>query len=129
MPSHQTVFHLRLNNSLNWKTFYHRHEKMIQSVRAEETLWQGRAWEAGKIGGGGNYRIKINARVRSMQPTHGMVKLKWYTRSVDIAGPNHHTIVMHPHLLEFLRLYKYNAQTVIDGMLFGDERRHDAVRT
>ena len=36
---------------------------------------------------------------------------------------------MHPHLLKFLRLYKYNAQTVIEGMLFGDERRHDAVRT
>ena len=36
---------------------------------------------------------------------------------------------MHPHLLEFLRLYKYNAQTVIEGMLFGDSQRHDAVRT
>ena len=35
---------------------------------------------------------------------------------------------MHPHLLEFLRLYKYNAQTVIEGMLFGDSRQHDAVR-
>ena len=36
---------------------------------------------------------------------------------------------MHPHLLEILRLYKYNAQTVIEGMLFGDSERHDAVRT
>ena len=36
---------------------------------------------------------------------------------------------MHPHLLEFLRLYKYDAQIVIEGMLFEDSQRHDAVRT
>ena len=108
-------------------TFYLRHEKMIRSVRTEEALWQEHSWEAWKIGARGSYRIKLNARVRSMQPIHDMIR--WYSRSVHVNGSSRHTIVMHPHLLEFLRLYRYNAQTVIEGMLFGDSERHDAVRT
>ena len=51
---------------------------MPQSLRARDHGTH----EEKVVAGRGNYRIKLNARVRQMQPIHDMVK--WYTRSADI---------------------------------------------
>ena len=108
-------------------TFYLRHKDMIRGVRQEETRWQTNAWMAWQEGARGNYRIKLNARVKGMQPIHDMVR--WYSRSVHINGSSRHTIVMHPLLLEYLRLYEYDVRTVIEGMILGNGDRYNAVRS
>ena len=116
-------------------------EGLLNEIRGEEDKWNGTIFAAYYFANSST-RKKMNLRCRNMLYLYDMICFHvvivpqvWtsrrspFDREQRITRTNH-TIVIHPHLLEILRIYQFEhpGRTVVEGLVFGSSERYEATR-
>ena len=52
-----------------------------------------------------------------------IIKSPWHGYSHDDTHTSVHTLVLHPTLLEFMRIHGFGSRTIAEGIMFGDADR------
>jgi hypothetical protein len=123
--------HMGIRIYRTYLTFYVRYRKWLHGARAYQLLLLKKYKDAsnGKVN---NPRKKLNGRIRSMLPVYDLIARYVLVIDVpivirdqlrDIHRP--HTLMIHPTLLAYLRLYGYGYNVVVEGLMYGDANRYD----
>ena len=114
-----------------WITFYLRYRELIHGARANQLRLLTVYHEASK-GKKNNTRSKLNGRIRGMLPIHDMVARYVLVADTPIVICDQlreihrpHTLMIHPMLLAFLRLYGYGYNVIIEGLMYGEASRYE----
>ena len=116
-------------------------EDLLNEIRGEEDKWNGTIFAAYYFANSST-RKKMNLRCRNMLYFYDMICFHvvivprvWtsrrspFDREHRITRSNH-TIVIHPYLLEMLRVYQFEhpGRTIVEGLVFGSSERYEATR-
>ena len=113
----------------SWTTFQIRNESAITEARFDEVAHRHNVHQV-YTGRSGNTKAKLNQRIRQLAFQHNMVKhltmiikSPWHGYSHDDTHTSVHTLVLHPSLLEFMRIHGFGSRTIAEGIMFGDADR------
>lgn len=134
-------FHIDTSNDIfdgrftTWLLYAIRNGEFIQSVRYLEALHR-LAIESAAHCGRSKFREKLNMRLNKMGHTYDLINHltrihdEPWTKPASLrtipAGQeeNPHTIVMHPWLVNHVKMYRLDPRDVIEGIIFGDSNRY-----
>ena len=57
-----------------------------------------------------------------------IIKSPWHGYSHDDTHTSEHTLVLHPTLLEFMRIHGFGTRIIAEGIMFGDADRFAAMK-
>jgi len=118
-----------------WLLYAIRNGEFIQSVRYLEAMHR-LAIESTAHCGRSKFREKLNMRLNKMGHTYDLISHltrihdEPWTKPASLrtipAGQeeNPHTIVMHPWLVNHVKMYRLDPRDVIEGIIFGDSNRY-----
>ena len=123
--------HMGIKIYRTYLTFYVRYRKWLHGARAYQLLLLEKYKEAseGKVN---NPRKKLNGRIRGMLPIHDLIARYVMVISIpivirdqlrDIHRP--HTLMIHPTLLAYLRMYGFGYNVIVEGLMYGDAKRYN----
>ena len=118
----------------SWTTFLLRNESLITQARSDEIAHRLNVHQL-LTGRAGNPKTKLNQRIRQLAFQHNMVKhltmiLKtpWHGYTEDNARISERTLVLHPTLVEFIRIHGFGSRIIAEGIMFGDSDRFAAMK-
>jgi len=87
-------------------------------------------------GRSGNTKAKLlNQRIRQLAFQHNMVKhltmiikTPWHGYTHNNARISEHTSVLHPILVEFMRMHGFGSRIIAEGIMFGNPDRFAAMK-
>ena len=110
-------------------TFVLRNGPFITQARSDEIAHRHDVHQL-MTGRPGNPRTKLNQRIRQLSFQHNMVKhltkiikSPWYGYTQDNAIISERTLVLHPTLVEFMRIHGFGSRIIAEGIMFGDSKR------
>jgi len=113
----------------NWTTFLLRNESFITQARSDEIAHRHNVHQL-TTGRAGNPKTKLNQRIRQLAFQHNMVrhltkiiKSPWYGHTQDNTIISECTLVLHPTLVEFMRIHGFGSRIIAEGIMFGDSER------
>ena len=96
---------------------------MISKARFDEVAHRLNAHQV-YTGKSGNARAKLNQRIKQLAFQHNMVKhltmiikSPWHGYSHDNTHTSEHTLVLHPTLIEFMRVHGFGSRIIAEGKL------------
>ena len=118
----------------SWTTFVLRNGPFITQARSDEIAHRHDVHQL-MTGRPGNPRTKLNQRIRQLSFQHNMVKhltkiikSPWYGYTQDNAIISERTLVLHPTLVEFMRIHGFGSRIIAEGIMFGDSKRFADMR-
>ena len=113
----------------SWTTFVLRNGPFITQARSDEIAHRHDVHQL-MTGKPGNPRTKLNQRIRQLSFQHNMVKhftkiikSPWYGYTQGNAIISERTLVLHPTLIEFMRIHGFGSRIIAEGIMFGDSNR------
>jgi len=113
----------------SWTTFVLRNELLITQARSDEIAHRHNVHQL-MTGRAGNPKTKLNQRIRQLAFQHNIVKhltkiikSPWYGYTQDNAIISERTLVLHPTLVEFMRIHGFGSRIIAEGIMFGDSDR------
>jgi len=113
----------------SWTTFLLRNESLITQARSDEIAHRLNAHQL-FTGRAGNPKTKLNQRIRQLAFQHNMVKhltmiikSPWHGYTQDNTRISDRTLVLHPTLVEFMRIHGLGSRIIAEGIMFGDSDR------
>jgi len=122
----------------SWILYCIKNGEFIENVRYLEANHRGAVVEGFPVRGRSMYKEKLHRRLRQLAPLHDFIKhatclhrepwKKPFYLPSHVQGSDHsdYTIVMHPWLVNHMRVYNLGTRDVIEGMMFGDRERYIA---
>jgi len=118
----------------SWTTFLLRNESLITQARSDEIAHRLNAHQL-FTGRAGNPKTKLNQRIRQLAFQHNMVKhltmiikSPWHGYTQDNTRISDRTLVLHPTLVEFMRIHGLGSRIIAEGIMFGDSDRFAAMK-
>ena len=113
----------------SWTTFVLRNGPFITQARSDEIAHRHNVHQL-MTGRPGNPRTKLNQRIRQLAFQHNMVKhltkiikSPWYGYTQGNAIISERTLVLHPTLVEFMRIHGFGSRVIAEGIMFGESDR------
>jgi len=118
----------------SWTTFLLRNESSITQARSDEIAHRHNVHQL-LTGRAGNPKTKLNQRIRQLAFQHNMVKhltmiikSPWHGYTQDNTRISERTLVLHPTLVEFMRIHGFGSRIIAKGIMFGDSDRFAAMK-
>ena len=118
----------------SWTTFMLRNESLITQARSDEIAHRLNVHQL-LTGRAGNPKTKLNQRIRQLAFQHNMVKhltmiikSPWHGYTQDNTRISERTLVLHPTLVEFMRIHGFGSRIIAEGIMFGDSDRFAAMK-
>jgi len=118
----------------SWTTFTLRNESLITQARSDEIAHRHNVHQL-MTGRAGNPKTKLNQRIRQLAFQHNMVKhltmiikSPWHGYTQDNTRISDRTLVLHPTLVEFMRIHGHGSRIIAEGIMFGDADRFAAMK-
>ena len=121
----------------SWTLYCIKNGDLIHSIRQLNLSFRNAVIEGYHVKGKTMFKEKLNVRLRKLGPFHDFVKHatrihdeewvlpEYVTKTENGVDRSRYTIVLHPWLVNYIRVYKLDARDVVEGMLFGDADRYE----